>query len=120
MVNKNYDIVSAYKGTVKDLNDIQKDDVVISIGLLVSSKEEDKYAELYVGINLKIDDLSKEFIPFEKLTKDKLIEWSLETLDEEKSKRIDRILRNKLDNYKEPVKTPVVSNKEVFKIDDKS
>lgn len=114
MVNKSYDVVSVYKGTVKDLNGIQKEDVIISFHLLVSSKEGDKYAELRVGIDLKIDDLSGDFIPVEELNKGKLIEWALATIDKEKSKQIDRILRNKLDHYKEPVKTPVIVDKEII------
>lgn len=113
-MEKKYDINSVYKGTVKDLNDIQKDDVIISFHLAVSSKEGDKRAELYVGIDLKIDDLSGEFIPVEELTKGKLIEWALATIDKDKSKQIDRILRNKLDHYKEPVKTPVIVDKKII------
>lgn len=113
MITKNYDIVSAHKANVKDLNDIQKDDVVISITLSVSSKEEDKQAVLYVGVDLDVNDLSGNFIPIEDLNKEQLIKWALLNIDEEKLKRIDRILRNKLDHYKEPVKTPIVSDKKI-------
>lgn len=116
MINKNYDVQNVYKARVKDLNDVEKDDVIISFQLLISSTEENKSAELLVGIELNIDDISTDFISINQLTKEKLIEWALATIDEEKSKKIDRILKNKLDNYKEPVKTPVVVERKIFDI----
>lgn len=115
-MEKSYEPINIFKADVKDLNDLEKKDVVISYHLQVTAKEGDKFAVLNIGVDLNVEDLSGHFIPIEELSKNDLIKWGLDSLTEQKKNLMDRILKNKLEHFQEEKKKPIIINKEKFEI----
>lgn len=75
-------IKSTISESVVDLNQNQKDDVLLSVVLEFTKTEGDISAILQKEIHMNIDYLPEDFVPLSQITEETKVEWALNNITE--------------------------------------
>ena len=81
-----------------------KTDVIVSVNCLISAKDGNYKASTSMIQNLKLDDVS-QFVDYESLTEEKVLEW-VKTQGAKESSQAEQFVQEAIENQKTP---PVVA-----------
>jgi hypothetical protein len=106
-------IKSDISESVTDLNENQKDDVLLSVTLEFTKTEVDVSASLKKEVKMNMDYLPENFVPLSEITEETKVQWALDSLSDKQWHGINFNLDKTLKyNAKYPKKeNPVIKNK---------
>ena len=106
-------IGSSISESVVDLNQNEKNDVLLSVKLEFVKTEGDVSASLKKEVSMNIDYLPENFIPIAEISDETKVEWALNTLTEKQwhgiNYNLDKLLKYNA-KFGEKV-SPVIANK---------